>query len=88
MTLTMDGTNQSLSLPIRPGTIGPSVADISKLYATLGIFTYDIGYGTTAACDSKITYIDGPTRACCCTAATRSNSSRSRAASWKSPTCF
>ncbi len=59
VTLTMDGTNQSLSLPLRHGTIGPSVADISKLYGQLGIFTYDPGYGTTAACDSKITYIDG-----------------------------
>src|SRR3954449_5100137 len=59
VTLTMDGTNQSVSLPLRPGTIGPSVADITKLYGQLGIFTYDPGYGTTAACDSKITYIDG-----------------------------
>ncbi len=59
VTLTMDGTNQSLALPMRSGTIGPSVADISKLYAQLGIFTYDPGYGMTAACESKITYIDG-----------------------------
>ena len=59
MTLTMDGSNKSLSLPLRPGTIGPSVADISKIYANLGIFTYDPGYGMTAACESKITYIDG-----------------------------
>jgi citrate synthase len=58
-TLTIDGTNQSLSLPLRPGTIGPSVADIGKIYSQLGIFTYDPGYGMTAACDSKITYIDG-----------------------------
>ena len=59
VTLTVDGTNQSMLLPVRHGTIGPSVADISKLYAQLGIFTYDPGYGMTAACDSKITYIDG-----------------------------
>ena len=59
VTLTLDGTNQSISLPLRHGTIGPSVADISKLYAQTGLFTYDPGYGTTAACDSKITYIDG-----------------------------
>ena len=59
MTLTMDGSNKSLSLPLRPGTIGPSVADISKIYGSLGVFTYDPGYGMTAACDSKITYIDG-----------------------------
>jgi citrate synthase len=59
VTLTLDGTNQSVSLPLRTGTIGPAVADITKLYGQLGIFTFDPGYGTTAACDSKITYIDG-----------------------------
>ncbi len=59
VTLTLDGSNQSILLPLRHGTIGPSVADISKLYGQMGLFTYDPGYGTTAACDSKITYIDG-----------------------------
>ena len=59
VTMTLDGTNQSLSLPLKSGTIGPQAADISKLYGKLGIFTYDIGYGATAACESKITYIDG-----------------------------
>ena len=59
VTMTMDGTNKSLSLPLKHATIGPAVADISKLYGQLGIFTYDPGYGMTAACDSKITYIDG-----------------------------
>ncbi len=57
--MTLDGTNQSLTVPLRTGTIGPQAADISKLYANLGIFTYDIGYGATAACESAITYIDG-----------------------------
>ena len=47
------------SCPLIPGTIGPQVADIRKLYADLGVFTYDPGYGGTAACESKITYIDG-----------------------------
>ncbi len=59
LTITLDGSNKSMSLPLRSGTIGPQAADISKLYGTLGIFTYDIGYGATAACESKITYIDG-----------------------------
>ena len=59
LTLTLDGTNQSLKVPLKSGTIGPQAADISKLYGTLGVFTYDIGYGATAACESKITYIDG-----------------------------
>jgi citrate synthase len=59
ITVTLDGTNRSISIPLMPGTIGPSVADIRKLYGELGIFTYDPGYGGTAACESKITYIDG-----------------------------
>ncbi|MCC7283498.1 MAG: citrate (Si)-synthase [Acetobacteraceae bacterium] len=59
ITITLDGTNRSMTIPLIPGTIGPSVADIRKLYGELGIFTYDPGYGGTAACESKITYIDG-----------------------------
>ncbi len=59
VTITLDGTNRSAKLPLLPGTIGPSVADIRKLYGDLGVFTFDPGYGGTAACESKITYIDG-----------------------------
>ncbi len=59
LTMTLDGTNKSITVPLKSGTIGPQAADISKLYGSLGIFTYDIGYGATAACESKITYIDG-----------------------------
>jgi len=59
VTVTLDGSNRSARLPLVPGTIGPAVADIRKLYAELGIFTFDPGYGATASCDSKITYIDG-----------------------------
>lgn len=59
LTITLDGTNRSVTLPLLEGTIGPSVADIRKLYNELGVFTYDPGYGGTAACESKITYIDG-----------------------------
>ena len=59
VTMTLDGSNKSLSVPLLSGTIGPSVADIGKLYGSLGIFTYDPGFGATASCESKITYIDG-----------------------------
>ena len=59
VTITMEGTNKSAFLPLIEGTVGPMVADIRKLYSQLGIFTYDPGYGATAACESKITYIDG-----------------------------
>jgi citrate synthase len=59
ITVTLDGTNRALHIPLLEGTIGPPVADIRKLYGELGLFTYDPGYGATAACESKITYIDG-----------------------------
>ncbi|MBS7811416.1 citrate synthase [Roseococcus pinisoli] len=59
ITITLDDSNASASMPLLGGTLGPQVADIRKLYSQLGIFTYDPGYGETASCESKITYIDG-----------------------------
>jgi citrate synthase len=56
-TLTIDG--QSYELPILSPTAGPDVIDIRKLYAQAGVFTYDPGFTSTAACDSTITFIDG-----------------------------
>ena len=41
------------------GSIGPDVINISSLYKKTGLFTYDPGFTSTAACNSKITYIDG-----------------------------
>ncbi len=58
-TITLDGSNRSATLPLTEGTIGPRVADVRKLYGELGIFTFDPGYGATASCESKVTYIDG-----------------------------
>ena len=46
-------------LPLLPGTMGPSVIDVTKLYRDTGMFTYDPGFMSTASCQSKITYIDG-----------------------------
>ncbi|HUB16845.1 MAG TPA: citrate synthase [Acetobacteraceae bacterium] len=59
ITVSLGGTNRSATLPLIGGTIGPDVFDIRKLYSELGVFTYDPGYGATASCESKITYIDG-----------------------------
>ena len=50
---------KSIELPIKRGTIGPSVVDIGKLYGQTGMFTYDPGFTSTASTESKITYIDG-----------------------------
>ena len=51
--------NKAIDLPVKEGTIGPSVVDIGKMYAQTGLFTYDPGFTSTASCESKITYIDG-----------------------------
>jgi citrate synthase len=52
-------TGQGIELPVLPGTLGPPVLDVRKLYGATGVFTYDPGYTSTASCESKITYIDG-----------------------------
>lgn len=59
VTISLDGTNKSTSLPLMSGTAGADVFDIRRLHGDLGVFTYDPGYGATAACESTITYIDG-----------------------------
>jgi citrate synthase len=51
--------DKTYEFPVLSGTVGPQVIDIRSLYAKTGMFTYDPGYMSTAACDSSITYIDG-----------------------------
>ena len=58
-TLSFSNGGDSVDLPIYKGTVGPDVIDIRKLYAQTGMFTYDPGFMSTAACQSAITYIDG-----------------------------
>ncbi len=55
--LTLDGLSP-IELPIYQGSVGPEVIDVSSL-TKYGVFTYDPGFLSTAACESKITYIDG-----------------------------
>ena len=59
VTLIDNASGKKVDLPVLPGTIGPSVVDVRKLYAETGHFTYDPGYTSTGSCESKITYIDG-----------------------------
>ncbi len=56
--LKIDGIDQTFSLPVYSGTMGPDVIDVRGL-SSQGIFTYDPGYVSTASCESQITYIDG-----------------------------
>ncbi|MFL6734664.1 MAG: citrate/2-methylcitrate synthase, partial [Sphingomicrobium sp.] len=57
--MTMKTSAGEWTYPVIPGTVGPEVVDIRKLYAETGMFTYDPGFTSTAACQSAITYIDG-----------------------------
>ena len=56
--LTIDGLDEAIELPVYSGTEGPDVVDVRPLTGS-GRFTYDPGFVSTAACESKITYIDG-----------------------------
>ncbi|EKD54068.1 MAG: hypothetical protein ACD_60C00126G0014 [uncultured bacterium] len=55
-TLTVE--NKNIQFDVLTGTLGPEVIDVSSLVKN-GYFTYDPGFLSTAACDSKITFIDG-----------------------------
>jgi len=52
-------SEKNYQLPIKKGTVGPSVIDVSKLYSDTGYFTFDPGFTSTGSCESSITYIDG-----------------------------
>ncbi|MFK7862870.1 MAG: citrate synthase [Pseudohongiellaceae bacterium] len=56
--LTIDGIDETIELPVYEGSTGPDVVDVRSLVGK-GVFTYDPGFVSTAACDSEITYIDG-----------------------------
>jgi len=58
-TLSFSNGKAPIEMPVYNGTIGPDVVDIRKLYGQTGLFTYDPGFLSTAACQSAITYIDG-----------------------------
>ena len=47
VTLTDNITGKSVTLPVNAGSIGPKVIDIRNLYAEIGMFTFDPGYGAT-----------------------------------------
>ena len=55
----LHAAGKDLDLPVLTGSVGPDVIDIRKLYAQSGMFTFDPGFTSTAACESALTYIDG-----------------------------
>ena len=57
--VTLNYPGGSADFPIIKATDGDSVIDFSKLNATTGLNSYDIGFVNTASTKSEITYIDG-----------------------------
>lgn len=57
-TITFDNGATPIELPVLSGNLGNDVIDIRNL-GKHGVFTYDPGFMSTAACQSNITYIDG-----------------------------
>src|SRR5690554_2584090 len=55
--LKIDGVEEQLELPVYEGTLGPNVVDVRSLTGN-GLFTYDPGFVSTAATESKITFIN------------------------------
>lgn len=49
---------QTVEFPIYSGTLGYDVIDFRNL-GNYGVYSLDAGFYSTAACESKITYIDG-----------------------------
>ena len=52
-------TGKKSVLEARSGTVGPDCVNIGSINKDHGVFTFDPGFMATAACESKITYIDG-----------------------------
>lgn len=57
--VTLNYPGGSADFPIISSTDGDSVIDFSKLNASTGLNSYDIGFVNTASTKSAITYIDG-----------------------------
>ncbi|TVP52124.1 MAG: citrate (Si)-synthase [Halomonadaceae bacterium] len=55
---TLSVGDKTIELPIYSGSEGPDVVDVRSLVQQ-GLFTYDPGFVSTAACESAITFIDG-----------------------------
>ncbi len=49
---------KDIELPVKRGTLGRPVVSIKDI-ATHGYYSYDPGFGATASCESKITFING-----------------------------
>ncbi len=58
-TATLKVHGEELELQVLHGSMGPDAVDVRSLYRQAGVFTFDVGFTSTASCESKITFIDG-----------------------------
>lgn len=59
VTLINNETGEKFDFDLIECTRGPKAIDFSKLFEKANIFSYDPGYGSTAGCESTISFIDG-----------------------------
>lgn len=59
ITLNIDGEEKVFNYNILKSSRGPCALDLRKFYTDTGLFTYDVGFTSTASCSSDITFIDG-----------------------------
>ena len=59
ITLNINNKQSEFTYNILNSTRGPNVLDLRKFYSQTGLFTYDVGFTSTASCSSNITFIDG-----------------------------
>lgn len=59
ITLDINGVDKTFNYDILKSTRGPSAVDLRSFYKDTGLFTYDVGFTSTASCSSDITFIDG-----------------------------
>ena len=59
--ITIDRNNEKKSFEynILKSSRGPDALDLRSFYKDTGLFTYDVGFTSTASCSSNITFIDG-----------------------------
>jgi len=58
-TLTDNSTGKTSTLEALSPSVGPDVLNIAPLAKDHGVYTFDPGFMSTAACESAITYLDG-----------------------------
>lgn len=59
VTLINNETGNSFEFDLINCTRGPKAINFSKLFETSQLFSYDPGYGSTAGCESTISYVNG-----------------------------